>query len=279
MSEHAAPTLHKRPFFIGDALLVAVAVWLVFRPGPPLNLPHHALVAACVALAGWLGVLPFLLEYRAALRFAEADRLATTVDQIKRLEAVADQIATATGRWQTVQEAADKTARTATEITDRITTEARNFTEFMQKANDAQVRHLQLEVEKLHRAEGEFLQVIVRMLDHVFALYSAAVRSAQPGLIEQLGHFQFACRDAARRVGLVPLEPQAGTPFDPKLHQLHEGQPPADGGVIAQVLATGYSYQGQMLRPALVTLATPTVATPAESQPARRGGAGLEGAS
>ena len=262
MSERTAPKLNKTPFLVGDALLLAVAAWLVFRAGPPLNLWHNALVAGCVALGAWLGIMPFLIEFRTALRFAEADRLASAVEQIQRLQSVGDQIASATGRWQTVQEAADQTSRSAKEIADQITTEARKFAESMEKAHDAEVRNLRLEVEKLHRAEGDWLQVVVHTLDHVFALRMAAVRAGQTGLIEQLGNFQNACRDVARRIGLTAVEAAPGTPFDEAIHQVHEGQAPADGAVIAQMLATGYTYQGQLVRPVLVTLKSANPAAP-----------------
>lgn len=261
MAEQTAPKLSKVPFLAGDVLLLAVAGWLVLRPGPPLDVVHNALVAACVALGAWLGALPFLVEFRAARRFAEAGELASAVAQIKDLQAVGELVTAATGRWQTVQESADKTARAAKEIASQIATEARSFTEAMQKTHDAEVRNLRLEVEKLRRAEGDWLQVLVRMLDHVFALYSAGIRTGQAGLIEQLAHFQLACRDAARRLGLAPLEPVPESPFDPKLHELPEGQPAVEGGLIAAMLAPGYTYQGQLLRRAMVTL------KPAESVP------------
>ena len=64
---------------------------------------------------------------------------------------------------------------------------------------DVDLRKVRLEVEKLRRAEGEWLQVLVRVLDHVYALHLGALRSGQPNLIEQLSNFQNACRDAARR--------------------------------------------------------------------------------
>ena len=264
MSEHTAPKLNKAPFFLGDAMLLAVAVWFVLRPGPPLDALHNGIVAACVALGAWLGALPFLTEFRAAVKFAEADTLATTVEQVQHLRTVGEQVTTATARWQTVQESADKTAKTAKDIADQIATEASQFTEFMQKAQATEVRHLQLEVEKLHRAEGEWLQVVVRMLDHVYALYSAAARAGQPGLTEQLGQFQNACRDAARRVGVTPFEPAPGIAFDEKVHQLPDETPAAAGGRITQTLATGYTFQGQIIRRAIVLLqAPPPAAEPA----------------
>src|SRR5439155_16759070 len=98
------------------------------------------------------------------------------------------------------------------------------------------------------------LQILVRILDHIYALYQAAVRSGQGKLVKQLEYFQNACRDISRRVGLVPFSAIPGEPYEPKLHQLADASEPASEGLIAETLATGYSFQGQLVRPALVTL-------------------------
>ncbi len=140
------------------------------------------------------------------------------------------------------------------------------FTEFMQRANDSERATLRLEVEKLRRAEADWLQVLVRMLDHVYALHQGALRSGQPNLIEQLGSFQNACRDAARRVGLTPFAPNEAEPFDAQRHQLVEdgAQPPPDA-VVAETIAAGYTFQGRPLRPALVRLRESPAAVAAAS--------------
>lgn len=270
MSEQAAPRLNKLPFLAGDAALLAVAAWLAFRPGASSDLLTSALLCACVALAAWLGTWPFVTEFRAAVRFAEANQLASAVEQVKQLQSVGEQVGAATARWQSVQESADKTAKAAREIADKIATEAQNFTQFMQKAQAAETRHLQLEVEKLHRAENDWLQVVVRMLDHTYALFSAAEKSGQPGLTEQIGHFQGACRDAARRIGLVPFDPQPGAPFDEQTNQLPEGMTAPAGAVIDQTIGPGLSFQGQLLRRALVTVRSPdnAPAAPVAAEPA-----------
>jgi molecular chaperone GrpE (heat shock protein) len=142
--------------------------------------------------------------------------------------------------------------------------EVREFTEFMQKANDGEKATLRLEVEKLRRAEGDWLQVLVHLLDHVHALHTGATRSGQPRLIEQLTNFQNACRDTARRVGLVPFAAAAGEAFDAKRHQLVNGEEmPANGAVIGETLATGFTFQGRLVRPALVRVGAPAQAAPA----------------
>jgi molecular chaperone GrpE (heat shock protein) len=94
-------------------------------------------------------------------------------------------------------------------------------------------------------------------LDHVNALQIAAVRSGQRNLIEQLAQFQNACRDTVRRLGIVPLLPQIGATFDAKQHQLLEGQSAKSGTTITDLIAPGYTFQGQLLRlPVVVTKAT-----------------------
>lgn len=254
MAEHMSPRLNKIPFLAGDVLLIAVGAWLALRPGAPADLWHHLLLAGCVLAGAWLGVLPFLAEHRTSARLAEAGGLATTVEQIQRLRAVGDQVSAATARWQSAQEAADQTARAAREMANQITTEARRFAESMQKAHDAEVRNLRLEVEKLRRAEGDWLQVLVRILDHVYALHSAGLRSGQPELTAQLRHFQNACRDAARRVGLMALEAAPDTAFEDRVHELPAGTEGCQNGLVAQTLATGFTYQGQLIRRILVSL-------------------------
>jgi molecular chaperone GrpE (heat shock protein) len=231
-------------------------------------------VVLCVVGGALLGIAPFLLEYEALVKLTEAGALTTVVSQLHNLEGIAAQISGATSRWQDAQDQADKTALAAKEIAERMTAEVQAFTEFMRKANDSEKSTLRLEVEKLRRAEADWLQVLVRTLDHVFALHQGALRSGQPGLIEQLSNFQNACRDAARRVGLTPFVANDGEPFDPQRHQLVDGTAkPAPDAVVVQTIAAGYTFQGRLIRPVLVSLReTPAAsAAPApETAPAQQ---------
>jgi molecular chaperone GrpE len=247
--------LTKWPFFAGNLFLLGMAGVICLQSQRPLALWATALAAACVAAGAALAVLPFLLEYRAFAKLAEAGTLTTVMAQIQNLETIAAQISGATGRWQNAQEAADKTATAARSIADRMSDELKAFTEFMQRANDSEKATLRLEVEKSRRAEADWLQVLVRLLDHVYALHAGALRSGQPSLIEQVGQFQNACRDTARRVGLTPFAAEPLEPFDPQRHQLLEGDgKPPETATVAETIAAGYTFQGRLLRPALVRL-------------------------
>ena len=252
MREANSISVPKWPFFLGDVMLLGTASFIYFQSPPPIG--HWELIAfcVCVALGAALGVWPFVLEHRAVLKQLDTAALGSATEKLQNLEQVAAQIASATNEWQNVQLQAEKTSVATREITERITTEARAFVEFIQKSNDGEKATLRLEVEKLRRAEADWLQVLVRVLDHVHALHGGAVRSGQARLIEQMQHFQSACHDASRRVGLVAFGAKPGEPFDTQRHQTPNGEPPAAEATVAETLAAGFTFQGRMVRAALV---------------------------
>jgi molecular chaperone GrpE (heat shock protein) len=109
----------------------------------------------------------------------------------------------------------------------------------------------------------------VRILDHIFALHGAAARSNQPKVAEQIGHFQSACRGVIRRLGLTVFVAEKNEPFNPERHQVADGVKPAADSVIGETVATGYTFQGKLLRPALVKLRDKNSESDIE-EPARR---------
>jgi molecular chaperone GrpE (heat shock protein) len=255
MRDQRGPKLNKWPFFLGDILLLAVAYFVSKQSQSPAGPGPILVIFLCVATGAALGALPFVLEYRSLAKLAEAEALSTVVSQIQLLETTAAQISQATNQWQNIQGEAEKVGSTARGLVERIEAEARGFKEAMQKINDAEKATLRLEVEKMRRAEADWLQVSIRLLDHVYALHLGATRSGQPNLIAQVTNFQNACREVARRVGLTPFAADPSEPFDAQRHRLLDGQgQPKAGDTIAETIATGYTFQGRLLRPALVRL-------------------------
>lgn len=268
MTDRPAPALAKWPFYLGTALLLGIAAYIVQLNAPALNLVQLSLVVAAVVAGALILVAPFVLEYRAALKFAEARELTDAVAQLDNLKALAQQISGATAQWQDVQSAAGKTAASAKEIAAQMTDEVANFTGFMKQANDTEKAALRLEADKARRAEGEWLQVVVRILDHIFALHQAGARSGQPELVAQLSHFQNACRDIVRRIGLTPYAVEPNEPFDGERHKLLDAETAPAGALVGETLAAGYTYQGRLLRPALVKLQEVAVEAAPKPKPA-----------
>jgi molecular chaperone GrpE (heat shock protein) len=247
-------SMPRWPFFMGNVLML-VAAYFVYRLGrTPLTSGEVIALCACISMGAWLGVLPFVLEHRGRLKLIDAGALGSTLEKIQNLDHVAAQITSATNQWEVTQQSADKTAAVAKEISDRMVAELKEFAGFQQKMNDSEKATLRLEVEKLRRAEGEWLQILVRLLDHVYALYHAAERSGQENLIAQVGSFQNACRDTARRIGLVPFTAAPDEPFDAQRHKWADGEKVASGAIVSETVATGFTFQSRLVRPALVRL-------------------------
>ena len=254
----------KWPFLLGNGLLLAFAYLIVWKSPHPISQWEIMACFATATLGAVLGVFPFVLDYRAMGKAIQANALGAVSEKIQDLEKLAAQISAATDQWDVIQGQAEKTAAGARQITEKMGTEVREFSEFMQKINDSEKAALRLEVEKLHRGEAEWLQMLVHVFDHIFALHAAAANSGQPKLAGQITQFQNACRGTVRRIGLTPFAAEPGEPFDAARHQAAESKekPPA-GAVVAETIGSGYTFQGRLLRPAIVRLRQPELpATP-----------------
>jgi molecular chaperone GrpE (heat shock protein) len=260
------PKISKAPFIIGDLLLLGTAAWIIWQVHP-LDGWQMAAIVAAVAIAAWLGVAPFVMQFRVDTRLAEGEALSSTTKQLGDLQSLARQISTASAEWQQIHQGTTQIVTAADQVAEKVINEARNFSQVLTGIDETEKKHLRLEIEKLRRGEGEWLQVIVRLLDHVYALHQAALRSGQRNVIEQITAFQNACRDTARRVGMMTILPQPGVAYDPRQHQLADGQKAAAEAKVAETIAPGYTYQGQLLRlPLVATLeATPAEETPRET--------------
>ena len=268
MNEVSDWKIPKWPFLLLGGAVMAVAAVLACRPAHAITQTEIILATASVIVGAWLGCLPFILEYCAVKKLIEVNAVTTVSAQLHDLKTFSAQISAATDQWARVQEItkgnSEKTVDAAREISERMTTEIQEFNEFQLKLNDTEKGALKLEVEKLRRAEGEWLQVVARILDHIFALHTAAVRSGQPELAEQIGQFQNACRDAARRVGVTPFSAAANETFDAQKFRVHGVENPPAEAVIAETLAPGLTFQGRLIRPALVRLQDGNAAAAAE---------------
>jgi len=239
---------------------MAVAAAVIVKAEHPITNVQIAIAVGCVALGAVLGCLPFILEYRGTAKLIEVNAVGTVADRLGDLKKYSDQITDATGQWARVQEItkdhAEKTTTAAREIAERMAAEIREFNDFQVKLNDTEKGAMRLEIEKLRRGEGEWMQVLARILDHIFALHMAAQRSGNSDLADQIGSFQTACREAARRVGFIPLDAAPGEKFDSQKHRAHGVENPAADAVVAETLAPGLTFQGRLVRPTLVRLQT-----------------------
>ena len=257
--ESTEPSLAKWPFLLGDAILLVAAYLIYVQSVPQMGFWQMSLALLCVAAGAGLSITPYLVEYRVASSLVETQGISTSTaaDQLRVLESVAAQITTALERWESLQGEASKTAAAAKSTPEgKRGAEAPGSMESTPRASASGPPMPPIEAAPLRQQESDWVQVLVRMLDHVYALQVGALQSGQPNLIEQISAFQDACRDAARHVGLRPFIAEPAEGFDRQRHQLFEGEGPVPAqATIAETITTGYTFRGRLLRPALVRLA------------------------
>ena len=255
MSDSPVPKMQKWPFLIGDVIAL-IACYVIYNMGGETFETGKAFACvACVVFGAVFAAYPFIQEYRLNARFAEADQLAQVTEFMGKLEKVKNGVTVATAHLETAQDYSEKTIESSREIAERMTDEAKAFAEFMAKANDTEKAHLQLEVDKLKQAEGEWLKTLVTILDETHRIFRAAAQSANPRVAEQLGKFQMACRGTANRVGLVAYEAEFGEPFNAERHVLPDPNAEApEEARVGATIAPGYTFQRQLVRPAQVEL-------------------------
>lgn len=249
----------KFPFVVGDLLLLAMSGWIIWDTG---GLPGGYLlmtVVGCLVVGMFFSVLPFLLDYRAELKREEINEFQNVSEQLKSLTNLEAHIRHATSQWQSIQDHCLKTVEDAGQIGKTMSEESQRFAEVMQSMNVSEKEHLRVEVEKLRRGERDWLQAVVRILDHVFSLHKAALQSGQEKLIHQISNFQHAVTDVVRRMGLVQHHAEIGAIYNSELHQiLNNENEQLNEAAIAETLAPGFTFQGRMVRLPLVRLVEKT---------------------
>jgi molecular chaperone GrpE (heat shock protein) len=262
MSDPTTWKVPKWPFWVVYVALIGAAYYFILHA--PHAIHNWEIAVGCVAFGSLLCIIPYFLDYKAMGKALEVNALGAVAEKFADLEQLAEKITAVTEQWHVIHESvgqsAEKTGVAAKEIADKMGAEVRGFQEFMKKMDSNERAALRLEVEKLRRAEAEWVQTLVHVLDHIFALHSAAMRSNQPKVADQIAQFQNACRGTVRRVGLAAYVGEADEVFDPERFRLIDPkQKPFDGAVVAETLAPGYTFQGRVLRPAGVRLreATP----------------------
>ena len=210
----------KWPFFLSDIIFIGLGYWIsTLIRGEPESWQIISIMVCAVFGTGF-AVAPFYFEYRAEAKAVEIAQLTSVAKEVNKMENVAAQISEATENWEAVQEQSTQTAKLAEEIAQGIAASVKEHDAFMAQAGNEEVGALKLEVEKLRRAEVDWVNTLVATLDLVYRLERSAVASGKEQFIRTMGQFQGQCRDTARRVGLVAFEAENGVPFDSDQHAL-----------------------------------------------------------
>ncbi len=176
MSNRSAtpPSVARWPFVLGDILLLVIAAITLFTAGAsPGPVP---LIVATVCIAGGVGLLlaPYLLEYEARVRLAEAAARDASDAQHRRMIQTAEQLAHAVARSQSTEEQAGQALGTLEELAERLTTQADELAQALNRSGEREQARLAGEVDQLARERDGRLGEIGARLDALAAALAEA---------------------------------------------------------------------------------------------------------
>lgn len=98
MQQNSSLNLPKWPFYVGNILLVGIAIFLAFQAGSQLTTAQFFWSFLCVASGAVIFATPFILEYQGQIKIAQAKSKTIGTSQLKQIDNVLSQM-------QDVQEA------------------------------------------------------------------------------------------------------------------------------------------------------------------------------
>ena len=146
--------MNKTPFFLGDALLLGLASWMIIDHGGLPEGNRLILVVTWVLVGILFSLLPFLADQRASLKREEWSGMANIGAQLQALPDLQRQIQLATSQWQSIQEQGKATVAEADKVAQSMTQESARFLEVMQSI-DVDVTNPSFDLPRAFRSELE----------------------------------------------------------------------------------------------------------------------------
>jgi len=160
MNLDPAPRVSKTVFLLIDAGLLVTAFIIAYLVKDPFAPVPFVLTVLCVALAGIIGLIPFLLDYAAdSAEYVQAER-AKVADHVQRLNAASESLARAAAQIKAVEEAVHKTAHAAENLPYRMQEKLAEFNQQLAATEDEEKERLTEELATLRQGESERLATI-----------------------------------------------------------------------------------------------------------------------
>jgi hypothetical protein len=151
------PPVKRWPFVLGDVLLLGIALGVVVLGGSPPGLVTLVVVAICVLLGVGLLVAPYLMEYEARVRFAEAATHDQLEIQARRLAQTVEQLSHAVSRSQSTEEQAGQALGTIEELTEKLTSQSDELASALARSTEREIADLKLQLERVARERDQQL--------------------------------------------------------------------------------------------------------------------------
>ena len=143
------------------------------------------------------------------------------------------------------------------ELQREMTLEKDKYLRLAAEFDNYRKRIMKERVEAEARGQGELVRQLLDLLDDIarFAHVDPSVTDSAT-LVEGVAMVERKLEKSFRAAGLEIVNPK-GEKFDPNLHEAVSAQPtdsPEDDHLISQVYQVGYTFKGQLLRPARVVV-------------------------
>jgi DNA-directed RNA polymerase subunit F len=160
MNLDPAPRVSKTVFLLIDAGLLVTAFIIAYLVKDPFAPLPFVLTVLCVALAGIVGLIPFLLDYAAdSAEYVQAERT-KVAEHVQRLNAASESLARAAAQIKAVEEAVHKTAHAAENLPYRMQEKLAEFNQQLAATEDEEKERLTEELATLRQGESERLSAI-----------------------------------------------------------------------------------------------------------------------
>lgn len=143
------------------------------------------------------------------------------------------------------------------ELQRELTLEKDKYLRLAAEFDNYRKRIMKERVEAEARGQGDLIRQLLDPLDDIarFAHVDPVVTESAT-LVEGVAMVERKLEKSFRAAGLEVVNPK-GEKFDPNLHEAVSAQPtnsPEEDHLIAQVYQVGYTFKGQLLRPARVVV-------------------------
>ncbi|MFT3830601.1 MAG: hypothetical protein QM691_12940 [Opitutaceae bacterium] len=175
------PRPPKWPYFLGDAVLLALAcyVGLTANPLSPLAL---SIIFGCVALGALLAAVPYLLDALAEQRAADAVFQQKLEAQNQRLAHATEVLAATAAQIKAAHDAAAKAVHAADALPYKLQEKIAEFTNQLQERDDEDKAAMAKELDLLRDTEGQRLTALVGTIQSATKEFAAIEKEARAAL-------------------------------------------------------------------------------------------------
>ncbi len=182
MNHSSPPRPPKWPYFLGDALLLALAGGIGLSAATPISPVALSVVFGCVALGSILAALPYLLDFLADQRAAEALLQQKLETQNNKLAHATETLAATSSQLKAAHEAAARAVHAADTLPYRLQEKIAEFTNQLQERDDEEKAAMAKELEALRDAEGKRLSALATTIQTATSEFATIEKEARTAL-------------------------------------------------------------------------------------------------